>query len=270
MNRSIYDARASTYDTESGPEGFHLRQATDFLTWASPSPGSSILDLACGTGTVTLGLGRLAGPSGDVFGVDVSSASLEIAARKAEREGLNNVKFVGGDVTDVASQWAEEAGIKQEMFDIITCASAFILVENQPAVVNTWAKLLKKGGKLIFDVPTGDSMLKGLALERVSARLGIFNSHLLRNVDSEEEIKLSLTGAGLDGSGFFISPNYADGETYDVEKAGEIFDQMVIERKWFRGWLDELQKPQVKEKAQMLFCEELRNWLVEKEKLGPI
>lgn len=94
------------------------------MKWASSLPSSKILDLACGTEGITTPCARLASPSGTVIGVEISPASLEIAREKSEKEGLSNVRFVEGDIGDLVSEWAEKEGIKEGMFDIITCASA--------------------------------------------------------------------------------------------------------------------------------------------------
>jgi ubiquinone/menaquinone biosynthesis C-methylase UbiE len=255
--RSIYDARAPIYDHETGPDGFHPRQAADYVKWASPTPGSKILDLACGTGAITIPCARLAGPTGTVIGVDISPASLEVARGKAEKEGLGNVKFVEGDIADLVSEWAEKEGIREGMFDVITCASAFVLVEDQPGAVKSWAKLLKKGGKVIFDVPTGDSMVKGLALERIAEKFGIVRSYTRAGIDSEAKVRTLLTEAGLDDGDFFVSESYKKGETLNVEGAGDTFDQMLMENKWFRGSYGELEKPGMVQRARELFCEEI-------------
>ncbi|KAN0106347.1 S-adenosyl-L-methionine-dependent methyltransferase [Hyaloscypha variabilis] len=254
--RSIYDARAATYDHETGPDGFHPRQARDYVKWASPSPGCKLLDLACGTGEISLACARLASP-GMVIGVDISPASLEVARQKAQQEGLGNVKFVEGDIADLLSEWAEKEGIRQGMFDVITCASAFVLLEDQPGAVKSWVKLLKKGGKVIFDAATGDSQIKALALERVTEKLGIVRTYTREGIDSEEKVRSLLTGAGLDDSEFFVSENYEDGGVVVVENAGATFDDLVKEKKWFRGWYDELDKPGRMVKARELFCKEV-------------
>lgn len=258
--RSIYDARAATYDQETDPDGFHPRQAADYVKWAAPSPGSKILDLACGTGAISIPCARLAGQSGSVIGVDISPASLEIAKEKAEKEGLRNVKFIEGDIGDLVSEWAEREGIKEEAFDIITCASAFVLIEDPAGTVKSWAKLLKNGGKVIFDVPTGDSMVRGLALERIAERLGIDRQYTREGIDSEEKVRGVLTSAGLDDSEIFVSESYNDAEWLSVKAAADTFDVMVAEKKWFRGWYDELEKPGIMERARELFCKEIEGF----------
>jgi ubiquinone/menaquinone biosynthesis C-methylase UbiE len=60
-------------------------------------PANNVLDLAGGTGAITIPAARAVGPSGTVFGVDISPASLSIARDKATNQGLGNATFVEHD-----------------------------------------------------------------------------------------------------------------------------------------------------------------------------
>jgi SAM-dependent methyltransferase len=86
----LYDA-PSLYDAMVPPgpcEAFYTRLAEE--------AGGPILELACGTGRLSIPLAR-AGSS--VFGLDLSPAMLRRATRKAERAGVA-VRFVSGDMRD--------------------------------------------------------------------------------------------------------------------------------------------------------------------------
>jgi hypothetical protein len=39
----------------------------------------------------------------------------------------------------------------------------------------------------------------------------------------------------------FVSESYKDGELLSAEGAGDAFFGMLAEKKWFRGWYDELE-----------------------------
>lgn len=52
--------------------------------------GDTVIDLGCGPGYFTLDMARMAGPSGKIHAVDLQPEMLEKAARKAEREKLQN------------------------------------------------------------------------------------------------------------------------------------------------------------------------------------
>ncbi|MFO3701349.1 class I SAM-dependent methyltransferase [Staphylococcus felis] len=101
----------------------------------------SILDLGCGTGTLTSQLTHI---FPNVYGMDLSAEMLQIAARKS-----NNVTWVTGDMSDLHLD---------RSFDMITilCDSLNYVPEVEE-VMNTFNHVfhhLNEGGTLIFDVHT--------------------------------------------------------------------------------------------------------------------
>jgi len=244
--QTLYDARAPTYDKETG---FHPSQAADYLKWMSLKPGFNVLDLACGTGAIAIQAARAVGLSGKVIGVDISPASLSVARAKAEKDNLN-AKFVQHDVTSL--QGVE--GIKEDTFDVITCASAFVLLEDPSSAVKSWAKLLKKGGRLIFDVPTNDSRVQGLVLDQAAQELGIMVVYGRMRLNSEEKVRRLLTDAGLDDTESFPTENYEGPEEYSAEEAGEMFDRMLSGDWSF--WYKDLAAPNLRGAAREIFCRE--------------
>ena len=59
------------------------------------TPGTSIVDVGCGPGTITAGLAAAAAP-GSVLGIDQSGRQLASARARAEQLGLTNVRFAEG------------------------------------------------------------------------------------------------------------------------------------------------------------------------------
>ncbi len=66
------------------------------LAAAAIRPADRVLDVGCGTGATTRAAARRA-VSGSAIGVDLSSAMLGVARRRAAEEGLTNVAFVHAD-----------------------------------------------------------------------------------------------------------------------------------------------------------------------------
>src|SRR5512136_2430163 len=75
-----------------------LRQMT--VNLAQVKPGDCVLEVGCGTGTLTLAAKRQAGPSGKVFGIDVIPGMVAASQRKAAQANLE-VSFQPGSIDDI-------------------------------------------------------------------------------------------------------------------------------------------------------------------------
>ena len=98
-----------------------------------------VLDLACGTGILTLAIAKRY-PESQVIGVDITEGYLDVARRKAGLLHSKNVQFI--------RQWAEEF-IAGELFDSIT-SSYLAKYADLPHLVRNSVAMLKPGGLLLF------------------------------------------------------------------------------------------------------------------------
>jgi 23S rRNA (uracil1939-C5)-methyltransferase len=73
------------------------------LETARLTGGERVLDLYCGTGTLTLMLARAAR---EVAGVESVPDAIEAARRNAHRNGIANAQFVAGEARAVLREWA--------------------------------------------------------------------------------------------------------------------------------------------------------------------
>lgn len=89
------------YLMESAEEALRLELKTDRETvarhasWAGLGPGMRVADLGCGSGAATSVLGEVAGPGGQVLGVDISEQRVAYAR---ERYGGPRAAFEVGDI----------------------------------------------------------------------------------------------------------------------------------------------------------------------------
>ena len=67
---------------------------------AEIKPGTSVLDIGCGTGATSLGIAAMHQGKVEVTGVDVSPPLLDLARKRANEKGLSNVNLLLADVQD--------------------------------------------------------------------------------------------------------------------------------------------------------------------------
>ena len=75
------------------------------VEYASPDGEATVLDLYCGTGTISLCLAQKAK---QVIGAEIVPAAVLNARRNAAENGIENVRFILGDAADAAKQLEQE------------------------------------------------------------------------------------------------------------------------------------------------------------------
>lgn len=88
-----------------------LRETT--VNLAQVKPGDVVLEVGCGTGTLTLEAKRQAGPTGKVFGIDVIPGMIELSQRKAEQTH-QDITFQLGSIDDIP--------FPANYFDVVLCS----------------------------------------------------------------------------------------------------------------------------------------------------
>jgi SAM-dependent methyltransferase len=98
----------------------------------------SVLDVGCGTGSITSGIAKTVGADGRVVGLDRDVALLELA--RAEHRTIPNLRFEAGDAKDLAFR-AE--------FDIVSAARALQWMADPGAVVRRMTAAVKPSGRVV-------------------------------------------------------------------------------------------------------------------------
>lgn len=110
---------------------------------------SKIMDLACGTGTYTIALGKL---GHEVTGVDLDKKMIEIANTKIKNL---NVKFIEGDIRD---------NLKVEKYDRIFCVGNSLVHlktrEEIRTLIDNMYDSLENKGSIIIQIINYDRILK--------------------------------------------------------------------------------------------------------------
>ncbi len=113
---------------------------------AEVGPGQRIVDLACGTGAVTAMIAeRLRGARDSVIiGIDQSAISLKQAMENLKDARDAAVQFVQSRVEQISDT-------VKESVDTVFFLNAIHYVSDKDAVVSEISKLLKPGGKFVFN-----------------------------------------------------------------------------------------------------------------------
>ena len=133
--QDLFDRSAQHYDTVErifGNGGIHYRRLS--LKFNGLKPGMRVLDVAVGTGAVSLGATRIVGTSGRVFGVDPNAEMLREARRKLQIPLTRGV--------------AQALPFRSNHFDFVTMGIALRHVSDLKAAFSEYCRVLKPGGTL--------------------------------------------------------------------------------------------------------------------------
>lgn len=220
-----YTPRAANYDFANG--GWHAELGRDFASWLPPPKGGAVLDLACGTGLVSLPYAEAVGTEGIVVGVDVTEAMLNEAKHKPLPKDSGRVEWVLGDITALSSLDAvQKVATSRGGFDIISCCSAFVLLDDPAEAVKGWVVLLKPGtGRLIIDVPTEDRTLQYLLnypLRHAMGKSMIYDLEWIKDIHTLEKV---FQDAGLKVEKSFRTRSYVPEKWYEADQAMEVLEE---------------------------------------------
>jgi ubiquinone/menaquinone biosynthesis C-methylase UbiE len=128
------------YDHYFGPFLFDP-YAADLVSRIEITPGSNILELACGTGIVTRRLAGQLPASAELTVTDINADMLSVAQDKISAPN------VCWDTVDMVALPYEH-----DLFDTVVCQFGLMFAMDKYKAVTEMHRVLKRGGKLLFNV----------------------------------------------------------------------------------------------------------------------
>ena len=172
--------------------------------------GETVLDLGSGGGIDVLLSARRVGPTGKVYGLDMTDEMLALANENKRKAGAGNVEFLKGEIENIP--------LPDSSVDVIISNCVINLSADKPRVLREAFRVLKPGGRFaVSDVVRRGEVPAPIA-QSIQAWIGCIAGAL-----EIDEYKRLLTEAGF--SSVSIEPT----RVYRIEDARAFLSESGIE-----------------------------------------
>jgi arsenite methyltransferase len=164
--------------------------------------GETVLDLGSGGGIDVLLSARRVGPSGKVYGLDMTDDMLALARDNQRKAGVENVEFLKGEI--------EHIPLPDSSVDVIISNCVINLSADKDRVLREAFRVLKPGGRFAVS----DVVTRGAIPEQIRHDILLWAGCIAGALD-ENDYRMRLAAAGFEAIG--VEPT----RVYDVEDARE-------------------------------------------------
>jgi len=140
----VFHSVAAKYDVMNDlmSMGVHRIWKRQTIEMSGVRTGDSVLDLAGGTGDLTMRFSEIVGPTGQVILADINESMIKVGRDRLIDKGVvGNVNYVQAN--------AEELPFPDDSFDCITIAFGLRNVTDKDKALASMRRVLKPGGRLL-------------------------------------------------------------------------------------------------------------------------
>ena len=163
-------------------------------------PGQTVLDLGSGGGIDVLLSARRVGPTGKVYGLDMTDEMLALARENQQKAGATNVEFLKGEI--------EQIPLPDSSVDVIISNCVINLSADKAQVLREAFRVLKPGGRFAVS----DVVVRGEVPAAVRKSMELWVG-CVAGALHEDDYRAFLTEAG------FESVDVEPWRVYEVEDA---------------------------------------------------
>ncbi|MBI3958925.1 MAG: arsenite methyltransferase [Chloroflexi bacterium] len=156
---------------------------------AALQPGEVVLDLGSGGGLDVLLAARQVGPTGFVYGVDMTDKMLELARTNAAKSGATNVEFRKGEL--------ESLPLADGTVDVIISNCVVNLSPEKDNALSEAYRVLKPGGRLAISDIVVDGDLSGFPVSEAQIRAGLSWAGCIAGALTSDQFTQLLDTAGF-------------------------------------------------------------------------
>lgn len=156
---------------------------------AALQPGEVVLDMGSGGGIDCFLAAEKVGPTGYVYGIDMTDEMLAVARRSAERQGRSNVEFRKGVI--------ESMPVEDNRVDVIISNCVLNLSPNKPAAFAEAFRVLRPGGRLAVSDVVIDGTLDDLPVNEAQVRAALSWAGCVAGALTVSELQQQLADAGF-------------------------------------------------------------------------
>ena len=162
--------------------------------------GETVLDLGSGGGIDVLLSARRVGPTGKVYGLDMTDEMLALARENQRKAGVENVEFLKGEIEDIP--------LPDDSVDVIISNCVINLSGDKRRVLHEAFRVLRPGGRFAVS----DVVVQGEVSDEVRRNMELWVGCVAGALEVSE-FEALLLEAG------FSEPEFEPTRTYKVEDA---------------------------------------------------
>ncbi|MCG7312054.1 demethylmenaquinone methyltransferase [Priestia flexa] len=139
----VFEKIYKNYDQMNSVISFQRHKAwrKDTMKRMDVQPGTTSLDVCCGTADWTLAMAEAVGPTGKAIGLDFSQNMLKIGHEKVNQSSFLNVELLHGNAMNLP--------FEDNSFDYVTIGFGLRNVPDYMAALKEMYRVVKPGGKVV-------------------------------------------------------------------------------------------------------------------------